>query len=234
MWCRSAKHPGHWDDDELLLGASNVFGTSVAIYRGSATTLAATKVGSTPVSGIPFSAAAIFDTSEKTALVVTELLDPDRFHLYFSTNLVSWQGPFFLGEFTFNGYLISVEGKGSTMVATVLNPNNQPDEFFMMRSSNGGQTWSPMPGHEDVIYVQVLTEQLLFALVRQPAGDVGTISKLAKSTDGGSTWTLENALFYGDRISFFDALNGVATAGPTLQITEDGGKTWKLILAPAF
>ena len=113
----------------------------------------------------------------------------------------------------------------------------QTDPLNYLLSKDEGKNWENivLGFSGKVLFTQAIDDKTIFAVIEQnPNGDAGTLSKLAKSFDAGQTWTVEPTLFYGGKISFIDKLNGVATSKGTLQVTHDGGKTWRAILISPY
>jgi len=99
-------------------------------------------------------------------------------------------------------------------------------------SHDAGKSWAVMSNPDGkILYSQILSESVIYSVIYESVEDNGTVvSKLSKSYDGGATWALQTTPFYGDRISFFDQSSGIATSNGALQITDDGGSTWKPVL----
>jgi photosystem II stability/assembly factor-like uncharacterized protein len=107
-----------------------------------------------------------------------------------------------------------------------------------LRTTDGGRTWrrGTVAGAEtadfrDVEAVDARTAYLM---------GVGEMSRVYKTTDGGSTWTLQyqdtrpGAFF--DAIAFWDAEHGILVGDPvdgrfTILTTDDGGRTWREVPA---
>lgn len=107
-------------------------------------------------------------------------------------------------------------------------------EFEMYTTSNGGTTWTAVPG----------------ANIPNPlSGEYGTVDvyttvgnniiyfgtnkgRVFKSTDAGLNWTLAGptTLTIIEDLAFSDANNGLATQGDDLMRTTDGGATWTPVL----
>lgn len=103
---------------------------------------------------------------------------------------------------------------------------------FVRRTTDGGLTWQT---RRDTI-IDVMGMYFVDAMNGWLAGYMGTIFK---TTDGGDTWksviTVSSAAYPLRRISFADALHGIAVGGlsgkETKVWTSDGGVTWKEVLS---
>jgi photosystem II stability/assembly factor-like uncharacterized protein len=109
------------------------------------------------------------------------------------------------------------------------------------RTSDGGKTWSvaTVPGAVKLDFrdVEAFGDTTAYLLSAGPGED----SRIYKTTDGGSTWTLQfqnadhDAFF--DALAFWDDKHGVALSDPVkgrfpLIVTDDGGTNWKWLAAP--
>ena len=115
-------------------------------------------------------------------------------------------------------------------------------------TTNGGTSWSALASGETRVYrdIQMLTTSFGYAIVEEPTSS-GSMYQLAKSTDGGRTWTPTplpashpqsgQALFYLSGVHFFDEQHGWVLGGfgsfdngalneAALLETTDGGQTW--------
>jgi hypothetical protein len=144
-------------------------------------------------------------------------------NLYVSTDAQEWDGPFVIGE---NTDIIQLKGNYGLTVA--FNKSNQ-----LFTSVDGGKQWTeriiPLAGM--IQDIEIPEENVIYAVIANGEDEPhGPISRLVKSSDAGSTWEIMEKEFYGERISFFNSQHGIAMANGTLQVTHDGGSTWKLVL----
>jgi photosystem II stability/assembly factor-like uncharacterized protein len=108
------------------------------------------------------------------------------------------------------------------------------------RTTDGGQNWSvgAVPGAAKLDFrdVEAFGETMAYLLSAGPGED----SRIYKTANGGSTWTLQfknadhDAFF--DALAFWDDKHGVALSDPVqgqfpLIVTEDGGTNWKRLAA---
>lgn len=86
-----------------------------------------------------------------------------------------------------------------------------------------------MPGK--IQDIEIINGNTIYAVIGQQENpSFGWVSKLAKSTNGGASWQIMDKDFYGESISFFNEQHGIAMAKGVLQVTHDGGETWRLVL----
>lgn len=124
-----------------------------------------------------------------------------------------------------HGYQNELKGRKLTLIF-----GNSSFGFY--NSRDGGNTWRKINfGFSDAVTsLTVIDEQTIYGLTKKDLEyGAGTISQLVVSNDAGMTWEIKPAQFYGDRISFFDKKNGMAMSKQILQLTNDGGETWKPI-----
>ena len=109
----------------------------------------------------------------------------------------------------------------------------------VVRTTDGGATWSPQPvtGAPDILQfrdIHALNDRTAWVLAAGP----GDMSRIYRTNDGGASWALqwtnpEAAGFY-DCLDFWDARRGVAygdavDGGLRILLTDDGGASWRLV-----
>lgn len=128
---------------------------------------------------------------------------------------------------------------------------NVSDETLLYKTTDGGETWSPVPGAQiegiaGLCAMQALTTPYINHGVMEQktrvyaAGRVGGPAWLMHSDDLGETWTAidlkEHAGMVLD-VHFFDLNHGLIAASSSDQVmegtarilrTEDGGRTWSV------
>ena len=110
------------------------------------------------------------------------------------------------------------------------------------RTTDGGNTWvcDSIPGAENANLSQIvgLDADTAYAAVYQFHYSVSKPKGVFKTTDGGATWTKQNAYASSgggpSYIYFFDAQNGVAIGDPNLETytTTNGGLNWNQVSMP--
>lgn len=240
-------HPLFENLTSFLMAAQN--GSKLDIYQCDAHTKTGTRIGSTNTLVTPLAPRRMFKVNDLWILSAQHLNNPPAVtHAVFtSTDKITWQGPFDFDELRDYETIWEVSGSGATLVARVVNyevPSNystcpatqidgcQTATFRI--SKDAGQTWTVFGDGKGFIDVQVIGPETFFGITPSAPGDRGPICALYKSTDGGATWTTEATPFYAERIHFYNATDGLAMAEATLQITHDGGKTWKLVLTSPY
>jgi photosystem II stability/assembly factor-like uncharacterized protein len=104
-----------------------------------------------------------------------------------------------------------------------------------LRTIDGGAIWNAgqVPGAQDLDFrdVHAVNAQTAYLLASGP----GAKSKIFKTTDGGSNWTLQftnpDANGFFDSFAFWDATHGILVGDPVdgqfvVLSTSDGGATW--------
>jgi hypothetical protein len=107
-------------------------------------------------------------------------------------------------------------------------------------SHNDGASWTHVDlGTSSSSYVnsyQCVSPTVIMALVPGSSDKFGIVADLFRITDFETStpvWTKMNqGPFYGSDIFFLNENTGLAMDRSILQITTDGGKTWKLLLFP--
>jgi photosystem II stability/assembly factor-like uncharacterized protein len=122
---------------------------------------------------------------------------------------------------------------------------------IMFRTTDGGRNWEPVWECEAKVAMGGLTQNLscVIGQIRFPTPDVGyavanrgctscgSPPLIAKTTDGGSTWSIMigPGVLEKDEVSglfFLDEQTGFARlSSKTLHMTTDGGETWRGIVA---
>jgi|GEM_PF-1744825 len=121
---------------------------------------------------------------------------------------------------------------------------NQPNFLYaysttnkqIYHSSNGGQTWQSYnltianSGINDLFAVDT---QVAFAISIASNDNIAAIADVYQTTNGGQSWQKINQnRIYADKIDFLNQTTGIATSRNVLQLTEDGGKTWRPLVYP--
>src|SRR5262245_35643816 len=103
-----------------------------------------------------------------------------------------------------------------------------------LRTTDAGQTWtvSRVPGAEQLDFrdIEAFNENVAYLLSAGP----GTVSRIYKTTDGGSHWTLqlknEDPRGFYDCMAFWDETHGIALGdsidGEFQLFSTDDGEHW--------
>ena len=105
----------------------------------------------------------------------------------------------------------------------------------MFVSENGGDTWSTGFLESDYINsIQFITPKIGYYVDRvQHYNTQYRIGNIYKTIDGGKKWNkINESEVYVNHVSFINETTGIAYTDKVLQITNDGGKTWKLLIHP--
>lgn len=96
---------------------------------------------------------------------------------------------------------------------------------------DGGVNWSLKNFYINgfINSIQFVNEKIGFILVRPSLTVANTRAYIYKTTDSGETWTAMDKQVFASSIYFEDENTGIATYDGIVQVTHDGGKTWKLI-----
>jgi photosystem II stability/assembly factor-like uncharacterized protein len=155
----------------------------------------------------------------------------------------TWQtllNPCFAGSPPEDGYVVHVDGSGSTLWAGCSSDpgfysfiaSGQPMHWPPLRSTDGGLSWA-------LVQTAFTPVSLVIAMAAPSASTVfvtdGSVPQ--RSNDGGATWT--SAIPQGNSrlcccIRFTDTLTGWLAAGFNSEVavwrTEDGGNTWQRVV----
>ncbi len=120
-----------------------------------------------------------------------------------------------------------------------------PDRGGFLKSVDGGKTWKTISlGGVQPDYFYFGTERDGFIVPRNTR--VSSDSSLAKTKDGGATWTWISGVPKLEEMAFLNSDSGFATGSQTMTAssqnglpqvikgvykTTDGGKTWKVVLS---
>lgn len=145
----------------------------------------------------------------------------NEYHVFVSEDGINWGDASLI---TSNGIISSIKESQGLVVAKSV------DNIYV--STNVGQ-WQkitlPMPGK--IQDIEIINENTIYTVIgQQESPSFGWVSKLAKSTNGGTSWQIMDKDFYGESISFFNEQHGIAMAKGVLQVTHDGGLNWRLVL----
>lgn len=151
--------------------------------------------------------------------------DPVGTKFYFSTTSnqgVSWTTPVPIAgaqkllDFTYSGNTILVY-----------------NDHAVYRSSDGGASWQVVSAvfEGKIADIQAADQNTFYAAAIYDEDDFGDISHIYRSA-GGSTWEKLEEDAYASKLSFYDQNNGLAMNRDILQVTHDGGKTWKPAIFP--
>lgn len=112
------------------------------------------------------------------------------------------------------------------VVGSVLNKNDEVVDSLLLRTSDGGETWSR-------VFLPVKTELYHLDFVNSSTGwIVGDKGTILTTGDGGLNWTrqtsgTDKSLF---NVDFRDEREGYAVGGKgTILRTETGGETWETV-----
>jgi hypothetical protein len=217
--------PSFYDSATLLFARADISGTN--FYMGDIFKNTASLVSSLRTTDI---SVGVYSTKN----LVLYLTDSYAGYNYYTTSdLVSWQGPFPL-SIDYSEEVMSISSNDKLLVMRIRSSKNFDStgklSYRNMYSTDKGKTWSSFAGlTSDPIDVKLLPDGSIYAIIDANTANYST-RRLAKSFDNGKSWTLENKEFYANSISFYDQKNGLAVYGSLLQVTNDGGKNWKLIL----
>jgi len=108
-----------------------------------------------------------------------------------------------------------------SQTAVIVGGDQSSDRSFALRTVDGGQTWTKTLDVEPATFLWDV------CFVNSSVGWASGNGAMAKTTDGGRTWSI-NAESGSSHTSihFFDASDGLRTDGDALSATEDGGTTW--------
>jgi len=110
------------------------------------------------------------------------------------------------------------------------------DHFYLYMTTDGGVTWAQetdisLPASYAGSFLEVwqpffVNMSVVYLPVRAMALDSTVHLLIYCTTDGGQTWTFQNAVQDGRAVNFHSIDGGWVAAGTTLLQTMDGGATW--------
>lgn len=145
---------------------------------------------------------------------------------------VTWEGPF------------EISGNSDAMEKIVL---YDPQTLYLYSSTqtaiygshDGGMTWLRTEpylanlSHYGVSDLYAVNDQVAYAALNSTADDIAIIGNVFRTTNGGDTWTQANTQpMYAEYIDCLDENICIATSKNVVQITRDGGVTWKVLVYP--
>lgn len=103
-------------------------------------------------------------------------------------------------------------------------------------SSNSGQTWQSFNliiANSGITDLYAVDEEYAYAVSAAFNDDIAVVADVYQTKNGGQSWEKVNQnRIYADALDFSSRLVGIATSGNVLQLTTDGGKTWKPLVYP--
>ncbi|QQS27401.1 MAG: hypothetical protein IPM47_10805 [Sphingobacteriales bacterium] len=103
-------------------------------------------------------------------------------------------------------------------------------------SSNSGQTWQSFNliiANSGITDLYAVDEEYAYAVSAAFNDDIAVVADVYQTKNGGQSWEKVNQnRIYADALDFSSRLVGIATSGNVLQLTSDGGKTWKPLVYP--
>lgn len=105
------------------------------------------------------------------------------------------------------------------------------DTIAVLKTLNGGSTWSPIPTSASRKFFDV------FTLDGEKVWTCGILGEIMYSADGGNTWSMQvtGVSKYLTRIEFYDSLYGWAVGGDGIVArTRNGGDYWYQYFTPFY
>ncbi len=143
----------------------------------------------------------------------------------------NWDGPFKnLNNIEFNRVL----ALSDTRVLAYGDQEQSSTNSTLSISDDGGMNWQKVDCNcGDIVDLQFVDEQFGFLVSKSLADGVGQTHSLYKSIDGGASWLKTGTHnIYGDHLAFINEKVGIATSGRTVELTENGGNSWELLVFP--
>jgi photosystem II stability/assembly factor-like uncharacterized protein len=114
----------------------------------------------------------------------------------------------------------------------------------ILRTTNGGTTWSAIPvniaglnGQFSLFSLEALDANTAFAVISLNNPGTGAVTRIYKTADAGLTWTAITGIFtspdsWANFVQFFDMNNGLAFGdNQEIYTTNNGGNTWSAVPA---
>lgn len=103
-------------------------------------------------------------------------------------------------------------------------------------SSDSGQSWQNynlIIANGGITDFYAVDTQYAYAVSVAFADEIASVADVYQTTNGGQSWQKVNqSRIYADAIDFYSQTVGIATSANVLQLTQDGGKTWKVLVYP--
>ncbi len=145
----------------------------------------------------------------------------------------SWQGPYDVGN---------ANGELMTQIANY-DPQNlylySPNHTAIYASHDGGITWLRTEptlanlSHQGVTDLYVVSAQVAYTVLSSTQDDIALIGSVFRTNNGGASWEKANAKpLYAEYIDCLNEETCIATSRNVVQISRDGGITWKVLVYP--
>ena len=216
------------------LSGSDLFPTAAKVYNivknGSTGETSIIHIADLPAEYAPISAN--FFNALSGYLLTRSSTNSNNYVFVTGDGGFSWEGPFIVGNTAYNMQHIALSDPQNLYIYS-------KDKIGIYASHDGGMTWQYAEpylanlSHYGVLDLYVVNQQVAYAALARAADDIATIGDVFRTDDGGNTWTKANqAAMYAEYIDCIDAHTCIATSKNVVQITRDGGATWKVLVYP--